>query len=316
MPASSGAFPPDMRIFRHSLDLSLAAPREATPSDLTGVARLFRNNSHRFLGFPGGDLSLMLSSAPTMLLVAGDQIWAAALGGWRADSTIWLRALALVNNLAVGGALDRLLPPFHALLRTQGLRRLFYAGDEAADTWLQPALRDRGYRRDTEVVVYEKHDLRIPAQGNQAVRLRPIEAVDLPAVLAVDHACFQPQWHKDEGVLGPAMFEAPYFVVAEVDGAVVGYAFATTHFGGRLAHLVRIAVLPAYQGRAIGVRLLAEVTAYARAIGANSITLNTQADNAGAQRLYEWFGFRRTGERQTVLRYDLDRSPDAAPAEG
>ena len=82
-------------------------------------------------------------------------------------------------------------------------------------------------------------------------------------------------------------------------------AFTTTHFGGRLVHLVRIAVLPAYRGKAIGVRLLADVVAYARSLGAESLTLNTQAHNAAAQRLYVWFGFRRTGEQQTVLRFDL-----------
>jgi ribosomal protein S18 acetylase RimI-like enzyme len=53
------------------------------------------------------------------------------------------------------------------------------------------------------------------------------------------------------------------------------------------------------------VRLLAEVVGYARTLGAESITLNTQVHNATAQRLYEWFGFRRTGEQQTVLRFEL-----------
>ena len=93
--------------------------------------------------------------------------------------------------------------------------------------------------------------------------------------------------------------------MAELNGAVVGYAFVTIHFGGRLVHLVRIAVRPSHQGREIGVRLLAEITAHARAVGAGSVTLNTQANNTSAQRLYEWFSFRRTGEVQTVLRFDL-----------
>jgi len=294
-----------MRIFRRTLDLNLASPREAAPADIGSIARLFRNNTHRFLGFPNADLPIMLASAPTMLLVADDEIWAAAIGGWQTDATIWLRGLAFVNHLAIGGGLDSLLPPFHALLRSHDVRQLFYAGDEAADTWLQPALCQRGYQRDTEVVVYEKRELAVPSEGNQAVRVRPVEAVDLPTVLAVDHACFDPQWNKDEGIIGPAIFETPYFVVAEVADTVVGYAFVTTHFAGRLVHLVRIAVLPAYQGRAIGVRLLAEITAYAREIGASRLTLNTQANNTGAQRLYEWFGFDRTGEQQTVLRFDL-----------
>jgi [ribosomal protein S18]-alanine N-acetyltransferase len=294
-----------MRIFRRTLDLNLASPREATPADIGSIARLFRNNTHRFLGFPHADLPIMLASAPTMLLVAGDEIWAAAIGGWQSDATIWLRGLALVNQLPIASGLARLLPPFHALLRSHDVRQLFYAGDEAADSWLQSALRHQGYQRDTEVVVYEKRELSVPAEGDQTVRVRPVEAVDLPRVLDIDHACFDPQWNKDEGIIGSAIFETPYFVVAEVDDTLVGYAFVTTHFGGRLVHLVRIAVLPAYQGQAIGVRLLAEITAYARTIGASTLTLNTQANNTGAQRLYEWFGFQRTGEQQAVLRFDL-----------
>jgi ribosomal protein S18 acetylase RimI-like enzyme len=294
-----------MRVFRRNLDLSQATPREAAPDDLTTISRLFCNSAHRFLGFPTGDLSVLLTSAPAMLLVAGGEVLAAAIGGWRSEGTTWLRGLALADGLPTGAVLDRLLPPFHALLRAESLRTLFYAGDEAADIWIQPALTARGYVRDTDVVVYEKSGMDVPSRGNQAVRVRRAQAVDLETILAIDRSCFDPQWNKDEGILGPAIFETPYFVVAELDGVLVGYAFATTHFDGRLVHLVRIAVLPAIQGQQVGVRLLAEVIEFAHARGADLLTLNTQVHNSGAQRLYEWFGFRRTGEQQTVLRFDL-----------
>jgi ribosomal-protein-alanine N-acetyltransferase len=294
-----------MHLFRRNLDLSQISPREATADDLTAISRLLRSSTRRYMGFSSGDLPALLAGAPSMLLVADADIWAAAIGGWRADSVIWLRGLALANSLPVGSGLDSLLPPFHALLRSRGLRALFYAGDEATDVWLQPALTARGYVGDTEVVVYEKRGMETPSEGNRAVRVRRAQTVDLPTVLAIDRACFAPQWNKDEGILGPSLIESPHFMIAELDGAAIGYAFVTTHFAGRLVHLVRIAVVPACQGQAIGVRLLAEVVAYARSIGAESLTLNTQAHNAAAQRLYEWFGFYRTGEQQMVLRFDL-----------
>ena len=60
-----------------------------------------------------------------------------------------------------------------------------------------------------------------------------------------------------------------------------------------------------HRGQSIGVRLLADLVAFARVRGADLLTLNTQSYNTDAQRLYEWFGFRRTGERQAILRYDL-----------
>ena len=294
-----------MHLFRRNLDLSEASTREATERDLGLISRLLRSSTRRFMGFASGELPALLAGAPALLLTSGDELWAAAIGGWQTDSVSWLRGLALANNLPVAGGLDRLLPPFHALLRARSVGTLFYAGDEAADAWLQPALTARGYAPDTDVVVYEKRDLATPTAGNPAARVRRAQPVDLPTVLAIDRACFEPQWNKDEGILGPALATMPYFIIAELDGAPVGYAFVTTHFGGRLVHLVRIAVLPAYRGRAIGARLLAEVVAYARALGADSLTLNTQVHNTPAQRLYEWFGFRRTGEQQTVLRFDL-----------
>jgi ribosomal protein S18 acetylase RimI-like enzyme len=294
-----------MHLFRRNLDLSTASPREATERDLTPISRLLRSSTRRYMGFESGELPALLAGAPTMLLIGGDEIWAAAIGGWRTESVSWLRGLALVNSLPVAGGLDSLLPPFHALLRSYGIHMLFYAGDESADAWLQPMLTAHGYVPDTQVVVYDKRDMTIPAEGHPDVRVRRAQAVDLPTVLEIDRDCFEPQWNKDEGVIGPALLSSPYFIIAELNGVPVGYAFVTTHFGGRLTHLVRIAVLPAQRGQAIGVRLLAEVVAYARQLGAESLTLNTQIHNSAARRLYEWFGFRRTGEQQTVLRFDL-----------
>lgn len=294
-----------MRLFRRSPDLSLAAARAAVPDDLGAISRLMRHSAHRYTSYPQPHLPSLLNGAAALVLGAPGEVWAAAVAGWSIEGTTWLRVLALTDGLPLGPSLDAVLPPFHDLLRARAVRQLFYAGDEASDAWLQPALTSRAYVRETDVVVYEKAALDIPARGSQRVRVRQAEAVDLPAIQAIDQACFAAQWNKDEGVLGAAIFEVPYFVVAEQAGRLVGYAFATSHFGGRLVHLVRIAALPEVQGQAIGVRLLAEVVEFARACGANSLTLNTQAHNTRAQRLYEWFGFRRTGEQQTVLRYDL-----------
>jgi ribosomal protein S18 acetylase RimI-like enzyme len=110
---------------------------------------------------------------------------------------------------------------------------------------------------------------------------------------------------KDDTTLGQAITEGTFFVVGELGGRTVGYAYATSHFGGRLLHLVRIAVDPRKQGRGIGVRLLAEVIRFAQEQQAHIVTLNTQAYNTRAQRLYQWFGFTDSGERQPVMRYDL-----------
>ncbi len=294
-----------MSFFRRSIDMSKATPRPATERDITAVSRLLRDGSYRFFNAPNSDLPVLLASNQAVVLTVGAQVVAAAVADWPVEQVCWLRGLVFAQGIALSDGLDAVLPPFHDLLRERGLRLVFYAGDMSADSWALPGLLRRGYVRETDVVVYENRRLDIPSTGKQDITLRHAEPVDLPAIMAVDHAAFTPQWVKDEGVLSPAIATVPFFIVAELHGDIVGYAFATSHFNGRLVHLVRIAVHPAQHGQGIGVRLLSQVVAYARLSGAESLTLNTQLENTQAQRLYEWFGFQRTGERQRVLRHDL-----------
>jgi ribosomal-protein-alanine N-acetyltransferase len=294
-----------MSFFRRPLDISKAAPRAATERDITAVSHLLRDGAYHFFNAPGSDLPALLASNQALVLAMGAQVIAAAIADWPIEQVCWLRGLMVAHGVALSDAFDMLLPPFHAMLAARGLSHVFYAGDMSADSWIQPALLRRGYVRETDVIVYENRRLDIPSTGRQDITLRHAEPVDLPAIMAVDQAAFAPQWVKDEGVLSPAIADVPFFIVAELHGQIVGYAFATAHFNGRLVHLVRIAVHPAQHGQGIGVRLLAQVVAYARLSGAESLTLNTQLENTRAQRLYEWFGFQRTGERQRVLRVDL-----------
>src|SRR5437764_4844007 len=141
-----------MHLFRRGPDLSLSSTREAASADLSAVSRLFHGSTHRFLAFQSGDLPALLAGAPAMLLVAGDEVWAAAITGGRVESTIWLRGLTLANGLPVKATLDLLLPPLHVLLDSLGLRWLYYVGDDTADIWLQPPLNTLGYVRDTSVI--------------------------------------------------------------------------------------------------------------------------------------------------------------------
>lgn len=295
---------------RRTLNLAEAAARPAAAADHGRISRLLASARHSFLAVPSAELGRLIASEPGALLVSGDAVWAAAIAERTAPTVAWLRALALADGLPQQEGLDALLAAYHGRLREAGVGRAFYAG-YASDVWLRVALAARGYVRHTEVVSYEKVRMDIPAPGSSEVLVRRAAPPDLAAVLAVDHSAFAEQWHKDQHALGPAIGSSPCFLVAERPGAgpggsgVVGYAFVTSHFEGRLVHLVRIAVLPAFQGQGVGVRLLAEVVAYARGAGAHTLTLNTQEDNLAARRLYEWFGFRQAGERQTVMEFAL-----------
>lgn len=294
-----------MWLFRKSVNVSSALARPVCAADLTRISRLLRDGGRRFYGLSGSELPAILEDSCGVALTVGDEILAVALTSRPAATTCWLRVVAFADGVDFSVGVAALMPALHAELSGRGVGAIYYAGDEAADLWMIPALQGLGYAQDTEVIVYEKRDLSIPDHGNPDVRVRAAAGVDMAEVLRLDHVCFEPQWTKDDVILGPAIAQGPLFVLAELDGRAVGYAYATSHFGGRLIHLVRIAVEPAHQGARIGIRLLAAVTAFAVAQGASTITLNTQAYNTHAQRLYRWFGFVPTGERQGILRRQL-----------
>ncbi len=287
--------------FRKPVDLSAVTLRISQPTDVTAVSQLFRASGRRFSAFSGPELYAAIEQGRATVMSLDHDLLAVAALSRPFNRSAWMRGLVLSDRVAPERALARLLPALDDLARQLAVTSLYYAGDEQADQWLRPLLEQFGYHHHTDVVVYEKRDWEIPAAGNADVQVRPARAVDLSEVLQLDAHCFEPQWVKDESILAPAIADDSFFVVAELNGQIVGYSYATSHFGGRLAHLVRIAVEPALRGRGIGVRLLAEFVAYAVEAGAGLLTLNTQAYNHHAQRLYRWFGFTPTGERQPVL---------------
>jgi ribosomal-protein-alanine N-acetyltransferase len=283
----------------------LLTTRPVSSDDLE-IALHLLDHADRWLMSVGVDEVVgLLARAPALLLLAGDRPHGIILSDWTHETVTWIRVLALSSGLSTTRAIDALLPPFHQTLRARGVARIYVACADPDDSWAMAALRNVGYTHDTDVIVYEKVCMNIPTQGNPTVRVRAATVGDIPAILAVDTRCFSAEWRKDAVQISTALHETPRFLVVEENLEVVGYAFVTIHREGRLVHLVRIAVLPDRQHRGIGARLLYEVVSYATAIGAQRLTLNTQAYNRNARRLYEWFGFRHTGDRQIILRCDL-----------
>ncbi len=95
-------------------------------------------------------------------------------------------------------------------------------------------------------------------------------------------------------------------VVAEAEGQVVGMVsiqlVVSTALGGTVGILEDMVVDPGHRGEGIGSLLLAAAIAQAEALGCLRLTLLTDAGNAGAQRLYERHGFRRS--TMAVMRFN------------
>ena len=112
-------------------------------------------------------------------------------------------------------------------------------------------------------------------------------------------------------------------VVARAAKHVVGFAVMEFHFDARRAHLVLLAVEPAYRRRGVGVALFRWLEKIACLGGITRIQLELRADNEGARTFYERLGFRATELRRGYYDGRLDalgmarrigRGSDAGPA--
>jgi ribosomal-protein-alanine N-acetyltransferase len=125
---------------------------------------------------------------------------------------------------------------------------------------------------------------------------------DVDAVTALEAACQGTDawsaWLVRDGVQGG--LPTIRYLVAEVDGEVVGYAVAS--FAGDIAELQRIGVTPAARRTGIASALLDEVVAEAPGTGANRLLLEVREDNGGALAFYAARGFIEIDRRPRYYR--------------
>jgi ribosomal protein S18 acetylase RimI-like enzyme len=94
-----------------------------------------------------------------------------------------------------------------------------------------------------------------------------------------------------------------YATVAENEKGIIGYQLSTG--SGQRAHLARLAVHPAVQGKGAGRALLNDLFMYLIQTGVPRLSVNTQSDNQVSLSLYQRMGFVRTGEQYPVYTFDI-----------
>lgn len=236
----------------------------------------------------------------------GGAEWAATLavpvdtdgpGDWlpRAGGPAWLRWCAVTDAAAFGPALRRLFADAIPFFQSSGLSGLWALGDEARQ--FDPYLADEAFVAVDAVITLEKRTaLRLKAAtapGRPACVVRDVAPGDWLALNALDARAFGDPWRYGRAMFALELAVANLAIVALVDGRPAGYATATAREAR--AHINRLAVDPAAQGRGVGGSLLTALVSRLTTAGALRITLNTQASNGIAQRLYQSAGFRPAG---------------------
>ncbi len=175
-----------------------------------------------------------------------------------------------------------------------------------ADYWPLHWLERLGFHHFVDVLTFFKEDLSIPPfRTRPDLVVRPLLIEDIPALVEIETAAFEPRWRHSATDLNLAWRNSICFDVAVLDGRPVGYQVSTGGEGN--AHLARMTVHPQRQGLGIGAALLATAIDKYRLQNIRTVTLNTQEDNLASHRLYERFGFRPTGHSYPVWSYSVGR---------
>jgi len=148
-----------------------------------------------------------------------------------------------------------------------------------------------------------------------ALAIRSARPADIPAIVAINAAGRPGAYPLTPETMAATLTDAPYVVVAALDGRAVGYMIGYTagdvcegdEFGWFRAHMPRflyidqIAVAPHARRGRVGARLYAHATSHARvhAIPALVCDINLDPPNPASLRFHARLGFQEVGEIAT-----------------
>ncbi len=186
----------------------------------------------------------------------------------------------------------------------------------AADLQARELLTGSGYAllRSYWRMVRELAGSEQPGPLTEGIRMRALDLTsDGEAVHALDDLAFSTVPDYDPSTF--AQFREEHLavhnldpglsVIAEVDGAIAGFALTRVWPEDRTGFVDILAVHPDHQGRGLGAALLRDAFARYAAAGLREAKLGVATDNPRALRLYERVGMRQTF-RFDVYQRDVD----------
>ncbi|AFT71709.1 Ribosomal-protein-alanine acetyltransferase [Alloalcanivorax dieselolei B5] len=136
------------------------------------------------------------------------------------------------------------------------------------------------------------------AEITDDVRLRTMTSADLERVLAVEQDCQLTPWSMTN--FRSCLASGYHCKVATHEGEITGFMVLSTVLDE--AHLLNIAVAPAWQRRGIARWMLEQAIARAVDGGMSVMYLEVRAGNRGARKLYKQLGFEICGRRPGYYR--------------
>ncbi|MEM3736942.1 MAG: ribosomal protein S18-alanine N-acetyltransferase [Candidatus Bathyarchaeia archaeon] len=120
--------------------------------------------------------------------------------------------------------------------------------------------------------------------------VREVTISDIPFVEQVEKSSFTDPYPMSL-LMALAISDPSTFLVATLNGSVVGYASAIVGGGGS-AHMVSVAVDPEHRGQGVAKQLIESLLAVLKRRGVTHVQLEVRESNLAAQTLYKSLGFK------------------------
>ncbi|SET72284.1 GNAT family N-acetyltransferase [Hymenobacter actinosclerus] len=156
----------------------------------------------------------------------------------------------------------------------------------------------------------------MPASSAASTHIRPATAADIPTILALAEATWEPTYrfiisreqieymyrviYTDASLQRQMHEQGHQFLLAYTEDQPTGYASFSALDEAGLFKLQKIYVLHSHQGRGLGQQLVEAVEAAVRAAGGHTLDLNVNRHNP-ALAFYEHLGFQRHREEDIAI---------------
>ncbi|MBQ8880853.1 MAG: ribosomal protein S18-alanine N-acetyltransferase [Oscillospiraceae bacterium] len=129
--------------------------------------------------------------------------------------------------------------------------------------------------------------------------IRKMNLGDASAIAELERLCFSDPW-SEKSIASEAENPLSYWLVAELDGKVVGYVGSQTVLDA--ADMMNLAVSPDYRRQGIGQALVNALVDHLKQNNVIALLLEVRASNAQAIALYEKLDFAQVGRRPKYYR--------------
>lgn len=128
---------------------------------------------------------------------------------------------------------------------------------------------------------------------------------DISGVSKIEERCFSDPWSLEAVREGLENSLDTWLVLKEKEG-ILGYCVFRIIAGE--GELLRIAVLPEFQGRGLSKKLMDQMVEYSRKKKAETMFLEVRESNEKARNLYRSYGFSEVGIRKDYYRNPVENA--------